>query len=107
MTDLLEYNPVVTAVLAAIGLATVVFLFWQSVKPLVQFFASSRTLMLMTMLTGLTVAGAASLGYGIDETRGAFHGGGVAGIVLGLVFTIFFWWRKYTKWMYNEKEEYS
>jgi hypothetical protein len=107
LNDVLTYWPFVTTVLSAVGLATVCFLSWCVLKSLFNFFNTSRTLMLMTWLTILTVSGAAAIGYGAAEKNGAFHGGGIAALALGIGFIGLFWVRKWTKWVHNEKEEYS
>src|SRR5262245_45671791 len=104
LNNVTTYWPFLTTILASIGLATVVYVIWCALKSLFLIFASSKTLLLMSLLTLLTVSGAAGVGFGMGGVPRMSLVGGVAGAGLGVVFILGFWLRKWVKWIHGEKE---
>jgi formate hydrogenlyase subunit 3/multisubunit Na+/H+ antiporter MnhD subunit len=105
LSKVLTTAPLLTCLLAALGLATVVVVFWQIVKPFFLFLTSSHLTMVISLVTMLIIVGCACWGYSTEEEVGACLHGGVAAVIVGSLHLFWQWLRHILKWNYDELEE--
>ncbi len=104
LDTVLTFQPLVTLSLAAVGLATVFFLFWQILSPVLSYLSKSGNHLVTFWCIFLLIAGGTFIGLSYDTQHGAFLGAGIGSAVFGFLVLAFYWLRKWVKWLHNEKE---
>ena len=102
--EILIAAPFVTAILASIGVASVAYLVWAGMKPILSYLVSGPRQMMSFWLYLMFVFGGAAWGYSQKELPGMWLGLGLTLVVAGAATTILYWTRQWVKWYYSEKE---
>lgn len=104
LNEALNALPILTAILASIGLATVAFLGWTAIKPMLSYLVSGTRQLMTFWLYSLIIAGGGFCGYAYLEFKGMWFGLGVTTFSLGVVTAIAYWIRQWVKWVYKEEQ---
>lgn len=99
LNTVLNSYPVITFSLASIGLASIFWILYSFLKPLLSYFTESGHHLLIFWTVSLIIAGGAVLGYGQNSVKGACEGGGIASLVSGAVVLAIYWLHKWVKWV--------
>lgn len=102
--ELISVAPLVTAILASIGVAAVAYLAWTGAKPILSYIVSGPRQMMSFWCYSLFVFGGAAWGFSQQDVKGMWLGLGLTAVVSSAATVILYWIRQWVKWYYSEKD---
>lgn len=104
MNEIITNHPVLVLGLAAIGLATVFHLMWQLLQPIFGYLFANNNHLVVFWCSLMIVIGSTLIGLGMDFKLNSYLGSGIGlastgGAILGI-----YWFRKWVKWGFCEKD---
>jgi Na+/citrate or Na+/malate symporter len=109
LNSVLSEKPFIALSLAAIGLATVFWLLWQALRPLIGYLGGNNVRMAVFWCSILIVGGGAGAGYFggnyYQVESAALGGASIASITIGSVILLIYGIRKWVLWSYNQSDK--